>query len=151
MAFINDNWNAAVRSIMRVVEEQSQPTFDEDFNFVRYAPPLQYPHTPIPIPMSNRTNQARTPTHLLVQLLQLDRHSWLAQPPSSKRRQRRAARVHRVGGNLASTVRRHRLIPYVLPLSITLYISPSMLRAAPLSTQLANNTRSENMNPYVTD
>ncbi|KAF5387780.1 hypothetical protein D9615_000219 [Tricholomella constricta] len=35
-SFINDNWKAAVKQVFRVINEQSQPTFDEDFNFISY-------------------------------------------------------------------------------------------------------------------
>ncbi|EJD53887.1 hypothetical protein AURDEDRAFT_110595 [Auricularia subglabra TFB-10046 SS5] len=35
-SFINDDWNAAVAAIFKVIEEQSQPTFDEDFNLLSY-------------------------------------------------------------------------------------------------------------------
>ncbi|KAK7470856.1 hypothetical protein VKT23_002272 [Stygiomarasmius scandens] len=35
-SFINDNWFAAINQIFRVIEEQSQPSFDEDFNFVSF-------------------------------------------------------------------------------------------------------------------
>ncbi|KAF8232422.1 hypothetical protein L208DRAFT_1397383 [Tricholoma matsutake] len=35
-SFINDNWRAAVNQIFRVLHEQSQPTFDENFNFISY-------------------------------------------------------------------------------------------------------------------
>ncbi|GLB33616.1 putative DUF1237 containing protein [Lyophyllum shimeji] len=35
-SFINDNWKAAIRQIFRVINEQSQPTFDENFNFISY-------------------------------------------------------------------------------------------------------------------
>ncbi|KZW03916.1 hypothetical protein EXIGLDRAFT_715946 [Exidia glandulosa HHB12029] len=35
-SFINDDWNAAVKQIFKVIEEQSQPTFDEDFNLLSY-------------------------------------------------------------------------------------------------------------------
>lgn len=36
-SFINDDWNAAVAQIFKVIEEQSQPTFDEDFNLLSYV------------------------------------------------------------------------------------------------------------------
>ncbi|RDB23260.1 hypothetical protein Hypma_009548 [Hypsizygus marmoreus] len=35
-SFINDNWRAAIKQIFRVINEQSQPTFDENFNFISY-------------------------------------------------------------------------------------------------------------------
>ncbi|KAF8639878.1 hypothetical protein AX17_001132 [Amanita inopinata Kibby_2008] len=35
-SFMNEHWRAAVDQIFRVINEQSQPTFDEDFNFVSY-------------------------------------------------------------------------------------------------------------------
>ncbi|KAI0650006.1 Six-hairpin glycosidase-like protein [Trametes meyenii] len=35
-SFLNDNWYAAVDQIFRVIREQSQSTFDENFNFVSY-------------------------------------------------------------------------------------------------------------------
>lgn len=35
-SFINDNWRSAVDQIFRVIREQSQPSFDENFNFVSY-------------------------------------------------------------------------------------------------------------------
>ncbi|KAG8692694.1 hypothetical protein FRC09_011029 [Ceratobasidium sp. 395] len=35
-SFANDNWNAAISQIFRVMEEQSQGTFDKDFNVVSY-------------------------------------------------------------------------------------------------------------------
>ncbi|KAG9128121.1 hypothetical protein FRC07_004737 [Ceratobasidium sp. 392] len=35
-SFANDNWNAAISQIFRVMEEQSQGTFDQDFNVVSY-------------------------------------------------------------------------------------------------------------------
>ncbi|QRV76748.1 glycoside hydrolase family 125 protein [Ceratobasidium sp. AG-Ba] len=35
-SFANDNWNAAISQIFRVMEEQSQGTFDEDFNVISY-------------------------------------------------------------------------------------------------------------------
>lgn len=36
-SFINDDWNAAVAQIFKVIEEQSQPTFDQDFNLLSYV------------------------------------------------------------------------------------------------------------------
>jgi len=35
-SFMNDNWRMAVDQIFRVINEQSQPTFDEDFNFISF-------------------------------------------------------------------------------------------------------------------
>ncbi|EAU84952.2 hypothetical protein CC1G_00471 [Coprinopsis cinerea okayama7 len=35
-SFINDHWKHAVDQIFRVIREQSQPSFDEDFNFISY-------------------------------------------------------------------------------------------------------------------
>ncbi|PBL02043.1 hypothetical protein ARMGADRAFT_1005480 [Armillaria gallica] len=35
-SFMNDNWFSAVNQIFRVIDEQSQPTFDKDFNFISY-------------------------------------------------------------------------------------------------------------------
>ncbi|ELU43062.1 DUF1237 domain-containing protein [Rhizoctonia solani AG-1 IA] len=35
-SFANDNWDAAISQIFRVIEEQSQGTFDEDFNVISY-------------------------------------------------------------------------------------------------------------------
>ncbi|CAE6420959.1 unnamed protein product [Rhizoctonia solani] len=35
-SFANDNWDAAVSQIFRVMEEQSQGTFDDDFNVISY-------------------------------------------------------------------------------------------------------------------
>ncbi|KAF5386719.1 hypothetical protein D9615_002121 [Tricholomella constricta] len=35
-SFINDNWKAAVKQVFCITNEQSQPTFDEDFNFISY-------------------------------------------------------------------------------------------------------------------
>ncbi|TFK76098.1 hypothetical protein BDN72DRAFT_756746 [Pluteus cervinus] len=35
-SFINDNWKAAVDQIFRVIYEQSQSTFDDNFNFISY-------------------------------------------------------------------------------------------------------------------
>ncbi|KAK7049687.1 hypothetical protein VNI00_005718 [Paramarasmius palmivorus] len=35
-SFLNDNWFAAVDQIFRVINEQSQGSFDEDFNFISY-------------------------------------------------------------------------------------------------------------------
>ncbi|KAG6832973.1 hypothetical protein H0H92_004857 [Tricholoma furcatifolium] len=35
-SFINDNWRAAIQQIFRVINEQSQGSWDEDFNFVSY-------------------------------------------------------------------------------------------------------------------
>ncbi|KAF8623421.1 hypothetical protein AX15_006364 [Amanita polypyramis BW_CC] len=35
-SFINGNWRTAVHQIFRVINEQSQPTFDENFNFISY-------------------------------------------------------------------------------------------------------------------
>ncbi|KIL68123.1 glycoside hydrolase family 125 protein [Amanita muscaria Koide BX008] len=35
-SFLNDNWRAAIDQIFRVINEQSQPTFDENFNFISY-------------------------------------------------------------------------------------------------------------------
>ncbi|EIM88208.1 uncharacterized protein STEHIDRAFT_95225 [Stereum hirsutum FP-91666 SS1] len=35
-SIINDNWIAAVDQIFQVIEEQSQGTFDDDFNFISY-------------------------------------------------------------------------------------------------------------------
>jgi len=33
---MNANWNAAIDQIFRVIDEQSQPTFDKDFNIISY-------------------------------------------------------------------------------------------------------------------
>ncbi|KAF9569477.1 hypothetical protein CPC08DRAFT_732198 [Agrocybe pediades] len=35
-SFMNSNWRAAVDQIFRVINEQSQSTFDENFNFISY-------------------------------------------------------------------------------------------------------------------
>ncbi|KAJ1311495.1 hypothetical protein OPQ81_009982 [Rhizoctonia solani] len=35
-SFANDNWDAAISQIFRVMDEQSQGTFDEDFNVISY-------------------------------------------------------------------------------------------------------------------
>ncbi|THV03293.1 hypothetical protein K435DRAFT_292465 [Dendrothele bispora CBS 962.96] len=35
-SFMNDNWFAAINQIFRVINEQSQPTFDENFNFISF-------------------------------------------------------------------------------------------------------------------
>ncbi|KAF5321078.1 hypothetical protein D9619_000858 [Psilocybe cf. subviscida] len=35
-SFMNANWRAAVDQIFRVINEQSQPTFDENFNFISF-------------------------------------------------------------------------------------------------------------------
>lgn len=35
-SFMNDNWFSAINQIFRVIDEQSQPTFDQDFNFISY-------------------------------------------------------------------------------------------------------------------
>ncbi|KAF6740944.1 hypothetical protein DFP72DRAFT_1085755 [Ephemerocybe angulata] len=35
-SFINENWKSAVDQIFRVIHEQSQPSFDENFNFISY-------------------------------------------------------------------------------------------------------------------
>lgn len=35
-SFINDNWRSAIDQIFRVIREQSQPSFDENFNFISY-------------------------------------------------------------------------------------------------------------------
>ncbi|KAF9469076.1 Six-hairpin glycosidase-like protein [Collybia nuda] len=35
-SFINENWRTAINQIFRVINEQSQPTFDADFNFISY-------------------------------------------------------------------------------------------------------------------
>ncbi|KNZ74441.1 Meiotically up-regulated gene 157 protein [Termitomyces sp. J132] len=35
-SFMNDNWRAAIEQIFRVINEQSQPTFDANFNFISY-------------------------------------------------------------------------------------------------------------------
>ncbi|KAF8897341.1 Six-hairpin glycosidase-like protein [Infundibulicybe gibba] len=35
-SFMNNNWRAAVDQIFRVINEQSQPTFDENFNFISF-------------------------------------------------------------------------------------------------------------------
>lgn len=35
-SFMNDNWYTAIDQIFRVIWEQSQGTFDENFNFVSY-------------------------------------------------------------------------------------------------------------------
>lgn len=35
-SIMNDNWHAAIGQIFRVINEQSQPTFDDDFNFISY-------------------------------------------------------------------------------------------------------------------
>ncbi|KAF5333469.1 hypothetical protein D9611_002335 [Ephemerocybe angulata] len=35
-SFINENWQSAVDQIFRVIHEQSQPSFDENFNFISY-------------------------------------------------------------------------------------------------------------------
>ncbi|KAF8592528.1 glycoside hydrolase family 125 protein [Ramaria rubella] len=35
-SFINDNWNAAIDQIFQVIDEQSQPTFDANFNVISY-------------------------------------------------------------------------------------------------------------------
>ncbi|KAF9263589.1 hypothetical protein L218DRAFT_959124 [Marasmius fiardii PR-910] len=35
-SFMNDNWFAAIDQIFRVIDEQSQGTFDENFNFISY-------------------------------------------------------------------------------------------------------------------
>lgn len=35
-SFLNDNWRAAIDQIFRVINEQSQPTFDENFNFISF-------------------------------------------------------------------------------------------------------------------
>ncbi|KAI0036072.1 Six-hairpin glycosidase-like protein [Vararia minispora EC-137] len=35
-SFMNGNWSEAISQIFRVIKEQSQPTFDEDFNVISY-------------------------------------------------------------------------------------------------------------------
>ncbi|KAL0949606.1 hypothetical protein HGRIS_009652 [Hohenbuehelia grisea] len=35
-SFMNANWHSAVDQIFRVINEQSQPTFDDDFNFISF-------------------------------------------------------------------------------------------------------------------
>ncbi|KAK0467932.1 Six-hairpin glycosidase-like protein [Desarmillaria tabescens] len=35
-SFMNDNWFSAIDQIFRVIDEQSQPTFDKNFNFISY-------------------------------------------------------------------------------------------------------------------
>ncbi|KAI0786378.1 Six-hairpin glycosidase-like protein [Abortiporus biennis] len=35
-SFMNDNWHTAISQIFRVIKEQSQPTFDEDFNLISF-------------------------------------------------------------------------------------------------------------------
>ncbi|KAF9535083.1 Six-hairpin glycosidase-like protein [Crepidotus variabilis] len=35
-SFINDNWRSAIDQIFRVIHEQSQSTFDDNFNYVSY-------------------------------------------------------------------------------------------------------------------
>ncbi|EKM59661.1 uncharacterized protein PHACADRAFT_205888 [Phanerochaete carnosa HHB-10118-sp] len=35
-SIMNDNWQSAIGQIFRVIEEQSQPTFDKDWNFISY-------------------------------------------------------------------------------------------------------------------
>ncbi|KAI0092796.1 Six-hairpin glycosidase-like protein [Irpex rosettiformis] len=35
-SIFNDNWHNAISQIFRVIEEQSQPTFAEDFNFISF-------------------------------------------------------------------------------------------------------------------
>ncbi|KAJ8523499.1 hypothetical protein ONZ45_g18 [Pleurotus djamor] len=35
-SFMNSNWHAAIDQIFRVINEQSQPTFDRDFNFISF-------------------------------------------------------------------------------------------------------------------
>ncbi|KAF8076196.1 Six-hairpin glycosidase-like protein [Lyophyllum atratum] len=35
-SFMNDNWRAAIKQVFRVINEQSQATFDADFNFISY-------------------------------------------------------------------------------------------------------------------
>ncbi|ESK97428.1 duf1237 domain protein [Moniliophthora roreri MCA 2997] len=35
-SFMNENWFAAIDQIFRVINEQSQPSFDENFNFISY-------------------------------------------------------------------------------------------------------------------
>ncbi|KAI0770800.1 Six-hairpin glycosidase-like protein [Irpex lacteus] len=35
-AIFNDNWHTAISQIFRVIQEQSQPTFDDDFNFISF-------------------------------------------------------------------------------------------------------------------
>jgi meiotically up-regulated gene 157 (Mug157) protein len=35
-SFINDNWNSAIKQVFRVIDEQSQASFDDDFNFVSF-------------------------------------------------------------------------------------------------------------------
>ncbi|KAG6911667.1 hypothetical protein DXG01_007917 [Tephrocybe rancida] len=35
-SFVNDNWRAAIKQVFRVIDEQSQATFDENFNFISY-------------------------------------------------------------------------------------------------------------------
>lgn len=35
-SFINDHWKTAIDQIIRVIHEQSQPSFDENFNFISY-------------------------------------------------------------------------------------------------------------------
>ncbi|KAJ7587014.1 Six-hairpin glycosidase-like protein [Mycena floridula] len=35
-SFMNANWFAAINQIFRVINEQSQPSFDENFNFISY-------------------------------------------------------------------------------------------------------------------
>ncbi|KAJ6488892.1 Six-hairpin glycosidase-like protein [Mycena sanguinolenta] len=35
-SFMNDNWYSALTSIFRVIDEQSQPSFDADFNWISY-------------------------------------------------------------------------------------------------------------------
>ncbi|KAF8609668.1 hypothetical protein BDV93DRAFT_431879 [Ceratobasidium sp. AG-I] len=35
-SFVNQNWDTAISQIFRVMEEQSQATFDEDFNVISY-------------------------------------------------------------------------------------------------------------------
>ncbi|KZT37646.1 hypothetical protein SISSUDRAFT_1062661 [Sistotremastrum suecicum HHB10207 ss-3] len=36
LTFANDKWTAAISQMFRVIEEQSQATFDEEFNFISY-------------------------------------------------------------------------------------------------------------------
>ncbi|KAI0346760.1 hypothetical protein BDW22DRAFT_1480505 [Trametopsis cervina] len=36
LSIMNDNWYSAISQIFRVIEEQSQPTFDEEFNFISF-------------------------------------------------------------------------------------------------------------------
>ncbi|KAG5648672.1 hypothetical protein DXG03_000018 [Asterophora parasitica] len=35
-SFMNDNWKGVIKQVFRVINEQSQASFDEDFNSISY-------------------------------------------------------------------------------------------------------------------